>query len=448
MIPTQSSTMHRYRFAYHNILLGIAGLSLLFPVASCTADSSTPAQVQDTSAVTQDQAPTFQSQVTVDGKLLSSLPDGRFFTNGTDGATYIWDPNGNELMRFKGSLLTGTFFKIRAGGKLATADEADVYVWTLEGEDLTPVLRDRPDDFTGFTPRQDYLMFYDEASDTTTLVDDEGTEQGRFSGLISGISGDETLWIARKPVPDGFGYTYRLLDAEGSLLTEFEAEDHAFLPDEQRLLTYSYGPEGIGRGGATAQLWNTSGQRIADFAGEVKFLDVFTNEQLSFYRPMENTMVLMSTEGEQLDRFDGFLLEMSPDGKAVTQVEDENFVSSVVLWEPGAPFPVRLDQEKFAELAPTGEVVTYQSGNGVQGLRLWRFDGTKIATLETDSTLSMLTPDGQYIVSGSEETILWDLTGQEIARFVGEAQGFTEDGRLITYSWDERKTHVWRLDQF
>jgi tetratricopeptide (TPR) repeat protein/Tol biopolymer transport system component len=106
-------------------------------------------------------------------------------------------------------------------------------------------------------------------------------------------------------------------------------------------------------------------------------------------------------------------------------------------------------------VTPDGQYVV--SGSNDETVRLWELaTGKEVRRFTGDAgwvTSVAVTPDGQYVVSGSNDKTarLWELaTGQEVRRFTGHeyavlSVAVTPDGQyVVSGSWD-KKVRVWEL---
>ncbi len=169
----------------------------------------------------------------------------------------------------------------------------------------------------------------------------------------------------------------------------------------------------------------------------------------------EKIVRLWDLSGNQLTEFTGYQYNLNISFSPNMQYLITSSYSTAKLWDlfgnQLAEFP---DQDKVI-FSPDSKYLATVSKKGIA--RVWDFQGNQIAELchhHRELTISF-SPDGRYIAttpngvsnrSSNRTTWLWDLSGKQIAEFMGHSFCFSPNGEYIaTISEDENTVSLWDL---
>jgi WD40 repeat protein len=294
-----------------------------------------------------------------------------------------------------------------------------------------------------------------------------------------------------------------LWDTKGKVIAQYEFEDHHlysanFSPKGKYVITYFHNN--------TTILWNIEGNKIATFiTPEISFSlnenFFLTNSRGSGGRvggsegPLEST--LWDTEGNQITTFEGQIFVFSSAGDAVFVANDETltmwevsdltstelgrFSSEIInLYIPPCERAVLVELEEQIHIcnlvtdsitkvnarnvrvvfSPNCEhFVTWFNSATTGEFTLWTMKGDSIATIKGKDPI--FSPDGRYILALNSDLFtappegvfpeLWDLKGQLSAQYINffgyanmvTSGQFSPDGKMVITASMDGEITVW-----
>ena len=353
-------------------------------------------------------------------------PDGHKVASAGDDSTgdgiRLWTTDGRPVEEYFSKtayMLTSIAFSPNGDHIVTGENDGSVKVWGMEGDELVPP----------FTAHENEI--------TTVIFSPDGQR-------IASSSFDKTIkfWdLTAKQIG-------KTLDKHTNTVSSID-----FSPDGEMLVSGSYDQ--------TIRLWNLRGEQISSFGNaDIRSVAFSPNGQIIASTSLDGTVNLWNLQEEIVSHLPfgtsvtagANNLAFSPDGQ---RIACKSTAYGVRLWD--------WQENSFQDS-------TEESPNLIKGLGLSP-DGQKIVTGDVSGAVCLwdcqknlsrqrfqyknhvysvcFSPDGQTIISGSSEVVLWDTKGNIIATLQGSAGSFitvarSQNGGIIAAGGGDGTIHLWR----
>lgn len=399
--------------------------------------------------------------------------DGKQAISGDDGGQLLrWNlATGEIVRRYEGHKNVVRSVKLSPDGTTMLSADSDglMLLWNIETGEIIHRFegQEGPVRAIAFTP--DGKSVLSAPNDNTVLLwsVETGEIVRKFEGHTAAVRGIDVSPDGKTVISASNDTTLKLWNLEtGEVIRTFEGHTDvvscvAFSPDGKTMLS--------GSGDLTVRLWDvTTGQEIRRFQGHgnfVKSVAYSPGGQIAVSSADDNTIRLWNIEtGIELDRLIGhsdFVQQavFSPDGYQILSGSGD---STLRLWDLTNGAEIRRFRGHTravlnVAITPDGKTALTAGFDGVvyiwnleTGERIGEFDGHLGKTYVSTLTVS---PDGKYALSsdeGGDYTLLeWDIkTGAIVQRFAGHtgrvrSAVFSPDGKWIVSGSEDMTIIVW-----
>ncbi|NEP57947.1 MAG: hypothetical protein F6K31_13145, partial [Symploca sp. SIO2G7] len=413
---------------------------------------------------------------------VSFSPDGQLLAIASDdGTNELWEFSGGELHKISSELQT-----IGAVNSLSFSSDGQYLARANNG-------RIELQDISDFSNNQSKARIGVEASSTrlifnghTGLVNSVSFSlDGRYLA-IAGYDGTVRVLVIPKkqssPWVDNQGGNWLSFSPNGQILAtagkggvqlwELSGQQLAQFAQETKIRSVSFNPNGqslatVGEDGFV-RLWSLSGQQLAQWKGHqdtILWVEFSPDGKYLSTASKDGTARLWNLSGEQVTEFTDHQDEVrtasfSPDGQRL--VTGGRGDSIVRIWNLSGQLITKFDSKqgwfRWANFSPDGQYLAIAGNNTL----LWNLSTQETVILEGSSSLRSLSfsPDGQYIATGSDTVVqVWDLSGRQLAEFripiyesyiheVGRGNGisFSPDGQRLAAVGVDGEIRIWRLE--
>jgi len=367
----------------------------------------------------------------------SFSPDGQsVLTGGIDGTIRLWNPKtGEELQRFIHE--GGACPTFSPDGKLMVSGGADhtVRFWNIDTGESIRIIDDHEDYVYKpiFSPDGMYMLTYSD-DHTARLRDPDNGELIHILQHPNQVNSAIFSPDGRTILTAGLDFIIREWDVQtGNQLRIFEH------PNEEgiQIQNLIYAPDGKTFFSApvnnTIYQWDVESGEILkrftiskderliniDISPSGHYLIAGSSANIIYLWDVESGDLLRTYTGQQSNVYD---LDFSPDEQSFVAGEEGGTPRLWATMMESEPFVYRGSSGRVhsAAFTPVGKAITsdedgivhiWDATTGEQSIQLPTGSENVVATTEPS-------PDGQYLLTSGDETILWNLqTGQEIKRF-------------------------------
>ncbi|MEP6516779.1 AAA-like domain-containing protein [Microcoleus vaginatus] len=181
----------------------------------------------------------------------------------------------------------------------------------------------------------------------------------------------------------------------------------------------------------------------------------------SIDRTVENVLRQAVYQADEYNRFSGhqaavMTVDISPDSKLIASASVDK---TVKIWRrDGTEIATLTGHQALVrrvKFSPDGQLIASGSDDGT--VKLWKLDGTLLKTFQGNSLAVWgvaFSPDGQIIASTSQDNTvkLWKLDGTLLKTFPARTGGaltslaFSPDGKIIASTSGDKTIKLWKLD--
>jgi WD40 repeat protein len=412
-----------------------------------------------------------------DSSLVNFSPDGQKLVWTGIGGVVLLKVSGEQIAQLKGhqSQVIGVIFSPN-GQQLTTVDaDGKLQVWNLSRQQTIQLESKSYFSGVGITfsvdREQKAVMVLKvlknspaqragiKAGDRILAIDANSTidmDQDDVRNLLRGEVGTQvTLRLTRQGSSD-----FKLPIIRSRVESSSRLTSANFSPDGQRIATTKYDSR-------TVQTWTISGQQLAQWTLDLddvdkisrRLFDSFNNFFMLSFSPDGQRIATTQKDKVQLWNLSGQLvaefksrghrdvvinritldsISFSQDGQHLATLGDD----LVRLWD--------LSGRQMAELK--GNNVTFSSDGqriATEGrdniARIWNLSGRQMAELKGNNVT--FSPDGQRIATeGRDNTArIWNLSGRQMAEFKGNNVTFSPDGKRLATATNDGTVHIWDL---
>jgi WD40 repeat protein len=381
-------------------------------------------------------------------------PDGqRIAICGEQGTIRLWNLSGKQLAEWKVSDGARSANFSPNGQHLVTIGEDNiVQLWNLSGKPLAEI-KGQPESFNAvsFSPDGQRLAtagnngavsIWDLSGKQLTkivkgkLVTVESVKLQEGHKSVETVSFSRDWQLLASVGEDG---TAQLWNRSGQQLAELKGhqgkvKDVTFSADGQHLATK-------GEDGA-ARLWNRSGHQLAEFKSKQGKISDVT------FSPDEQHLVTVATVKESI----AFTIEGVDSNVKKSKIPD----SVVQLWNLSGQPLVQLKGHQgnvlSVRFSPDGQRIATKGKDGTA--RLWDLSGQQLAELKGQGKVNdvSFSPDKQRLATAGEDGTVrfWDLSGKQLAEWKiapGKVNyvSFSPDGQRLATAGQYLTVQIWDL---
>jgi WD40 repeat protein len=223
----------------------------------------------------------------------------------------------------------------------------------------------------------------------------------------------------------------------------------------------------------TIKLWSINGQELRRFKGKGVLVDYISfspdGKIIASSYKKSNKIDLWSVDGrwfKSLDTHSSYnswgVVKFSPDGKIIASVNNAGKGRILKLWRvDGRELKTFTITDKTKDIdvwdisfSPDGKKIATADTDGT--VTLWNLSGQKLRTIVKYSSIITsvrFSPDGKTIAASSADGIikLWSLNGQELKTFKGHVESvtslsFSPDGTSLISGSRDRAIKIWEID--
>jgi WD40 repeat protein len=394
-----------------------------------------------------------------DGKKIAAVSGN---SNGAGIYMMPWKGRSDDATRFslaghKNSVTSTAFSPDLQQSATGSADKT-VKLWSLDDRRFT----------TSFTPYSSSWVTAVKLSPNNELVsvaDSDGQAQvwqrdgtqketlGGFNSKLSFSPDSQTLVSASQ------SGAIQLWRSDGTLLKT--------LPGN--LVDIAKGQLLVRRDGSKVELVNANGNLISTL-GDYRSRDYYSiasskDGQTFAMRDGDDTIKLWKRNGTPIKTFqvsqnwlrdDRFQMGLSPDGKLLAVADNDNTVK--FLKQDGTVIKtLKFQSPTTVHFSPDGEALVIAEGRQdrekTAKIKLWRMDGTLLATLPTEGesgagSFEAFASDGQTIATKDSKGGLWfrNLDGSLVSSFDKEVIDYTPDFQTLLTLEGRNQIKLWRSD--
>lgn len=300
------------------------------------------------------------------------------------------------------------------------------YLYSLTGDLIAQLDENLP----RFSPNGQQLVTASLANNGSSLLyNTAGQPLSRFIGHSPRFSPDGQHLVTT--TENGNSYFYSLASQQGLPLM---GNYPVFSPDGQRLMTYDSDQN-------LSFLYNLSGQLIAQFQG---LRPAFSKTGQHIVTTSGNVSHLYQTDSEQpIATLAGHSPSFSPDGQQLAFTDPNANHSYLYDLTQGQQQQI---EGRFPSFSPDGSwVIAIGRQEGQTYSYLFDRQGNQLATFQ--GRYWALSPGRQRLLTTvGDQSILYNLSGQPVARFAGSSPRFSPDGQLIITALNGDETGLYGLD--
>jgi WD40 repeat protein len=419
----------------------------------------------------------YRSVFSPDGEMIASISP--------DNTAKLWDLEGNQLARMEGHHggIEQIIFNPN-GHIIATSGKTDgtVRLWDLQGNERATLLSHRgPVEKIEFNADGSRLLTVGDIDGVATLWDLEGNRLRRIEATADAVFNSDGSKFAV------IGSPTRIFDRDGFQINQLDVDK-----ESEFITQLVFSPNGLTLATSTnhgqIQVWDLSGNQLMEMSGSklggnqaIKFSP---DGSLLFHSGLDGIAYLRSLEDESsvtMQNHEGRIMDVdfNLDGSRLVTVDEARTIRAWDLdGNPLAEFKGHLDDIYDVEFSPDDSYILSSSNDGTA--RLWKLkadffpliesdqkidpnqyqfheefhevkfssDGSKIITI--DREFSQFSPDGPKLITNGGEVMIWNLTGNKVAKVSLEGEMAyrilfnPESSVFATYS-SEGKIHLWNL---